>query len=66
MKRQGVQNFWWLRGYAAFSLGHSQVAQTVRYVDRQVEHHRTVSFQEELRQFLHRHELDYDERYVWD
>jgi REP element-mobilizing transposase RayT len=66
MKRQGVRDFWWQRGYAAFSVGHSQVADTVRYIDRQAEHHRGRTFQEELRHFLRRNEVQYDERYIWD
>lgn len=66
MKRQGVRDFWWQRGYAAFSIGHSQVARTPHYIDHPIEHHHKQTFQEELRQFLHRHELEYDERYISD
>jgi hypothetical protein len=37
-----------------------------RYVDTQQEHHRQRSFQEEFRDFLQRHEINFDERFVWD
>jgi hypothetical protein len=33
---------------------------------KQQEHHRTTSFQQEYREFLVRHEIEFDERYVWD
>jgi len=37
-----------------------------RYIANQEEHHRTKSCQDELRAFFPRHELMFDERYVWD
>jgi putative transposase len=38
----------------------------VTYIRNQAEHHRMMTFQEEYRRFLERHQMDYDERYVWD
>ena len=38
----------------------------VQYVDTQQEHHRTRTFQEEYRDLLRKHGVDFDERYVWD
>ena len=38
----------------------------VQYVEAQQEHHRTRTFQEEYRELLRRHGVDFDERYVWD
>jgi hypothetical protein len=35
------------------------------YIASQAEHHRTVSFQDELRTFLRRHQIEFDERYLW-
>jgi hypothetical protein len=32
----------------------------------QEEHHRKTTFQEEFLAFLKRHNIEYDERYVWD
>ncbi len=34
--------------------------------DNQKEHDRARSFQEEFLEFLRRHGLEWDERYVWD
>jgi putative transposase len=36
------------------------------YIARQEEHHRKMSFQDELRALLRKHKVEWDERYVWD
>lgn len=66
MKGQGVSSFTWQAGYAVFSVSESQKAAVVRYIQRQEAHHRHVGFQEEIREFLIRHGVSYDERYIWD
>jgi putative transposase len=53
-------------GTVAFSVGKSQAATLVRYIQNQADHHRRVSFQEEFRQILRRYEIAFDERYLWD
>jgi REP element-mobilizing transposase RayT len=53
--------FAWQEGYGAFSIGVSQVDDTVAYIDRQLEHHRRMTFQDELRAFLQRHGLQVSE-----
>lgn len=58
--------FHWQRGYGAFSVSPSQLAEVVRYVEKQEDHHRTRTFQEEFREVLRKHDLPFDERYVWD
>jgi putative transposase len=65
-KGQEFRNFHWQRGYGAFSIGQSNVVSLKRYIHRQKEHHRLVTFQEEYRKFLKAYGIDYDERYVWD
>ena len=60
------RGFFWQRGYGAFSVSPSQLDAVLQYVDTQQEHHRTRSFQEEYRELLRRHGIDFDERYVWD
>jgi putative transposase len=62
----GLRDFAWQNGYGLFSVGFSQVDQVRRYIQTQPEHHRKVSFQDELRSILKRYEMRYDERYVWD
>ena len=56
----------WQRGYGAFSVSPSQLAAVTEYVEKQEEHHRTHTFQEEYRELLHRHGLKFDEKYLWD
>ncbi len=60
------RQFYWQRGYGAFSVSPSQLDAVLEYVENQEEHHRTRSFQEEYRDFLRKHRVEFDERYVWD
>lgn len=64
--RRTSQDFHWQNGYAAFSVSPSHVEHLINYIDGQEEHHRTTSFQEELRRLFSEHGLEWDERYVWD
>lgn len=68
IKQQGntYRDFFWQRGYGAFSLGFSQLEALVHYVDNQQEHHRTRTFQQEYRELLQKYQIEFDERYVWD
>jgi putative transposase len=65
-KGPAMKDFAWQAGYGMFSIGFSQIESVRKYIEGQEEHHRTVSFQDELRQFLQRYEITFDERYVWD
>lgn len=49
--------FAWGRGYGAFSVSESNVAQVTAYIAGQEEHHRVRTFAEELREFIERHGL---------
>src|SRR6202162_2819910 len=61
-----LRNFAWQQGYGAFSVGVSQVQETVHYIEQQLEHHRTRTFQEEYLVFLKKHGAHFDEKYLWD
>jgi REP element-mobilizing transposase RayT len=61
-----LRNFAWQQGYGAFSVGISQVQETVHYIEQQLEHHRTRTFQEEYLAFLKKHGAHFDEKYLWD
>jgi putative transposase len=52
-------------GYGAFSVSQSQIGALRAYVQNQEAHHRTRSFQDEFRDFLNKHEITYNERYIW-
>jgi len=61
-----LRGFAWQAGYGAFSVSRSSLDDVKRYIASQHEHHRVRSFQEEFLEFLKRHEMEYDERYIWD
>lgn len=68
IKTKGVQyeGFAWQAGYGAFSVSQSQVPVVTEYIRNQKKHHQKLSFQDELRQFLDKYQVDYDEKYLWD
>ncbi len=61
-----LRGFAWQAGYAAFAVSYSHVETVKQYIATQADHHRTVTFQEEFLAFLRRHDLEFDERYLWD
>jgi hypothetical protein len=64
-KSPDLQDFAWQNGYGIFSIGFSQIESVRNYIAGQ-EDHRKVSFQDEFRLLPKRHEIEFDERYVWD
>ena len=60
----GIKSFAWQDGYAAFSVSPSVLPLVVHYIQGQREHHKKVSFLDELRQLLDRHGISYDEKYL--
>jgi putative transposase len=68
IKEQGpeFQAFAWQAGYGVFAVSESNVETVREYISNQREHHRKKTFQEEYRAFLKRHNVVFDERYVWD
>ncbi len=59
-------DFYWQNGYGAFSVSQSNAQEVMQCIAGQEAHHRKVSFQDEYRAFLKKHEVEFDERYVWD
>jgi len=59
-----LADFYWQRGYAAFTVRQSNLRQVQRYVARQKEHHAKVSFRDEFIKFLKVNGIEYDERYI--
>lgn len=68
MKTKGeiFNNFYWQDGYGAFSVSASGVDTVKKYIENQRQHHEKRSFQDEFRASLKSHQMEYDERYVWD
>jgi REP-associated tyrosine transposase len=59
------KNFSWQAGYAGFSVSQSIHDRTKKYILNQQEHHKKLSFKEELIAFLKEYQINYDERYLW-
>lgn len=59
-----LSKFAWQEGYGAFTVSKSNVASVRQYVRGQEEHHRKRSFQEEYLEFLEKHEIEFDERFL--
>ena len=57
-KHHGLSNFERQDGYADFSLSESNLEQVKRYIANQEQHHRKISFQDELRALLQRHRIN--------
>ncbi len=56
----------WQEKYGAFTVSVSQLDKIAKYIANQEEHHRKLTFQEELLMLLQKHRVDHDVRYMWD
>ena len=54
-----TQGFGWQEGFGAFSISVSGIDDTTSYIQKQEEHHRNKSFQEEFEAFLKKHGYNY-------
>ena len=57
--------FAWQDGFGAFSVSPSNVESVRVYLQNQMEHHRELSFEDEYRNFLKKHDVEFDDRYVF-
>jgi putative transposase len=60
-----LHNFAWQEGYGAFSVSVSHLPETVDYIKNQAEHHRTRTFKEEYLAILKKHNLQFEDKYLW-
>ncbi len=61
-----IRKFGWQDGYGAFTVSVSVKDRVVAYIENQMEHHRKQSFEDEYLSLLKKHEIESDERYVFD
>jgi putative transposase len=59
------ERFSWQEGYAAFSVSASNIPAVKRYVLNQAVHHRKMTFEEELIALLNKHNIQFDQKYVF-
>jgi REP element-mobilizing transposase RayT len=60
------EKFAWQNGYGAFSVSASQIDKVINYVATQEEHHKKRDFKEELILLLKKHNIEYEEKYLFD
>ena len=58
--------FLWQSGYGAFSIGYRELGGLRNYIANQETHHTTATYQDEYRDLLREHGMEWDEKYVWD
>jgi hypothetical protein len=61
-----AQKFCLADGYAAFSVSQSNAPSVRNYIVRQEEHHRRMTYEQEVLALLRRHGVEYDPRFVFD
>jgi putative transposase len=61
-----VSKFGWQDGFAAFTVSKSQVEPVRQYIREQKIHHQQSDYKQELIGLLDKHEIEYDESYIWD
>ena len=57
--------FSWQEGYGGFTVSPPQCVHVRGYIERQEEHHRKQTYQDEYLEFLRLGGVEYDERYLW-
>ncbi|HKK67372.1 MAG TPA: hypothetical protein VJ946_04140, partial [Bacteroidales bacterium] len=59
------KKFAWQGGYAGLSVSPSLVDKTKEYIKNQEEHHKKITFKEELIVLLKKHDIEYNEEYLF-
>lgn len=61
-----LRKFAWQDGYGVFSVSKSNAPKVIEYIKSQREHHLKQSFEDEYIELLKLHEIEYDEKYLFD
>lgn len=59
-----IKGFKWQEGYGAFTVGQSNLQAVINYIENQEEHHKNVSYEQELIGFLNAQGIPYDNKYL--
>ena len=59
-------DFHWQSGYGAFSVNPGEIEKVTEYIRNQEQHHCQRDFYNELRLFLQKYNINYDEKYLWN
>jgi putative transposase len=60
-----ARDFYWQKGYGAFTVSMSQVPLVSAYIANQERHHAKRSFRDEFVEMLRVNEIDFDEKFLW-
>ena len=58
--------FEWQNGFGAFTYGHSQLTNIIKYIENQEEHHKTRTFKDEYIEFLKLFNIGFKNQYLFD
>ncbi len=61
-----IRKFGWQDGYGAFTVSLSAKEAVVAYIEKQMDHHKKQTFEEEYLAILVKHAVEYDPKYVFD
>lgn len=59
-----INGFKWQEGYGAFTVGKSNLQSVINYIENQEEHHKTLTYEEELINLLNAQGIPYDKKYL--
>jgi putative transposase len=59
------RKFNWQDGFGAFSYSHSAIGNVYKYIQNQEAHHKKQKFIDEYIGLLKKHNIEYDERYIF-
>ncbi|MDG5813456.1 IS200/IS605 family transposase [Chitinispirillales bacterium ANBcel5] len=65
-QNKSENTFMWQAGYGAFSISKSKLKCIIQYIKNQEKHHRLKSFKDEYIELLQLHDIEYDERHLWN
>lgn len=60
------QVFEWQKGYGAFTVSYVRIPKVRGYIQKQEEHHKTVTFHDEYVDFLKRHGIEFRPEYLFE
>ena len=63
-ERSPGRAFSWQTGYTAFSVSQSKLSEVKAYISQQEEHHRKLTYQEEVVAQLKKHGVEFDPRFA--
>jgi putative transposase len=61
-----ILKFGWQDGFGAFTVSVSAKDKVYQYIENQVQHHQTQTFEDEYLGLLEKHEVEYDLKYLFD